>query len=162
MENCWITQNFAAIKCINLFGVHFTCKVMPKRIQLFQVSRNGALKVLDYALIGPEGKDCCNKFVEILGLRTIFPLVNIYLVFVPTALSYWFSKWLAYRFWTWNLYFISFTRLGSFATFDPSLCHSWWKLPHWTQNIFEIGNYYQRKAAGIATMFKRGSLWFRI
>ena len=47
-----------------------------KRFNLFQVSRNGALKVLDHALIGPEGKDCCNKFVEILGLRTIFPLVS--------------------------------------------------------------------------------------
>ena len=23
---------------------------------------------------GPEGKDNCNKFVDILGLRTIFPL----------------------------------------------------------------------------------------
>lgn len=39
-----------------------------------KVSRNGALKVLDHALIGPEGKDSCAKFVDILGLRTIFPL----------------------------------------------------------------------------------------
>jgi beta-catenin-like protein 1 len=37
-------------------------------------SRNGALKVLDHALTGPEGKDNCAKFVDILGLRTIFPL----------------------------------------------------------------------------------------
>ena len=37
-------------------------------------SRNGALKVLNHALIGAEGKDNCNKFVDILGLRTIFPL----------------------------------------------------------------------------------------
>jgi len=25
-------------------------------------------------LSGPQGKDNCNKFVDILGLRTIFPL----------------------------------------------------------------------------------------
>lgn len=30
--------------------------------------------MLDHALTGPEGADNCNKFVEILGLRTIFPL----------------------------------------------------------------------------------------
>jgi len=39
-----------------------------------KVSRNGALKVLNHALIGPEGKDNCHKFIDILGLRTIFPL----------------------------------------------------------------------------------------
>lgn len=39
-----------------------------------KVSRNGALKVLDYALSGVDGRDNCNKFVDILGLRTIFPL----------------------------------------------------------------------------------------
>ena len=39
-----------------------------------KISRNGSLKVLDHALQGPEGKDNCTKFVDILGLRTIFPL----------------------------------------------------------------------------------------
>ncbi|CAH0698961.1 unnamed protein product [Spodoptera exigua] len=39
-----------------------------------KMSRNGSLKVLDYALAGPEGRDNCNKFVDILGLRTVFPL----------------------------------------------------------------------------------------
>ncbi|KAK9736765.1 Catenin-beta-like, Arm-motif containing nuclear [Popillia japonica] len=39
-----------------------------------KTSRNGSLKVLDYAMSGPHGKDNCNKFVDILGLRTIFPL----------------------------------------------------------------------------------------
>jgi len=39
-----------------------------------KVSRNGALKVLNHALIGPEGKENCSKFIDILGLRTIFPL----------------------------------------------------------------------------------------
>lgn len=39
-----------------------------------KLSRNGSLKVLDHALAGPDGKDNCNKFVDILGLRTIFPL----------------------------------------------------------------------------------------
>uniref|UniRef100_A0A8C0IMD3 Catenin beta like 1 n=1 Tax=Chelonoidis abingdonii TaxID=106734 RepID=A0A8C0IMD3_CHEAB len=39
-----------------------------------KISRNSALKVLDHAMIGPEGTDNCHKFVDILGLRTIFPL----------------------------------------------------------------------------------------
>lgn len=37
-------------------------------------SRNSAIKVLDYAMTGPEGADLCQKFVDILGLRTIFPI----------------------------------------------------------------------------------------
>merc|ERR1719341_912110 len=37
-------------------------------------SRGGALKVLSHALGGPGGGLLCRKFVEILGLRTIFPL----------------------------------------------------------------------------------------
>ncbi|KAL1450254.1 hypothetical protein WDU94_002692, partial [Cyamophila willieti] len=39
-----------------------------------KLSRNGSLKVLDHAILGPSGKDNANKFVDILGLRTIFPL----------------------------------------------------------------------------------------
>lgn len=39
-----------------------------------KLSRNGSLKVLNHAMSGPDGKDNCNKFVDILGLRTIFPL----------------------------------------------------------------------------------------
>ncbi|XP_057337862.1 beta-catenin-like protein 1 isoform X2 [Microplitis mediator] len=39
-----------------------------------KLSRNGSLKVLDHAMNGPDGKDNCTKFVDILGLRTIFPL----------------------------------------------------------------------------------------
>ncbi|XP_050452803.1 beta-catenin-like protein 1 [Cataglyphis hispanica] len=39
-----------------------------------KMSRNGSLKVLDHAMSGPDGKDNCSKFVDILGLRTIFPL----------------------------------------------------------------------------------------
>lgn len=39
-----------------------------------KMSRNGSLKVLDHAMSGPDGKSNCNKFVDILGLRTIFPL----------------------------------------------------------------------------------------
>ncbi|VDN56641.1 unnamed protein product [Dracunculus medinensis] len=37
-------------------------------------SRESALKVLDYAMNGAEGKENCAKFIEILGLRTLFPL----------------------------------------------------------------------------------------
>uniref|UniRef100_W5LYK0 Catenin, beta like 1 n=1 Tax=Lepisosteus oculatus TaxID=7918 RepID=W5LYK0_LEPOC len=39
-----------------------------------KMSRMSALKVLNHAVIGPEGSDNCHKFVDILGLRTIFPL----------------------------------------------------------------------------------------
>ncbi|XP_070824359.1 beta-catenin-like protein 1 [Chaetodon trifascialis] len=39
-----------------------------------KMSRTSALKVLDHGMIGPEGTDNCHKFVDILGLRTIFPL----------------------------------------------------------------------------------------
>merc|ERR1719225_1564114 len=37
-------------------------------------SRSGALKVLSHALTGAEGTDNCVKFIDILGLRTLFPL----------------------------------------------------------------------------------------
>merc|ERR1719391_179310 len=37
-------------------------------------SRAGALKVLSHALSGTEGTNNCVKFVDILGLRTLFPL----------------------------------------------------------------------------------------
>lgn len=39
-----------------------------------KLSRNGSLKVLDHAMSGFDGRDNCQKFVDILGLRTIFPL----------------------------------------------------------------------------------------
>lgn len=38
------------------------------------MSRNSAIKVLNHAMTGQEGADNCQKFVDILGLRTIFPL----------------------------------------------------------------------------------------
>uniref|UniRef100_A0A2P2I082 Beta-catenin-like protein 1 n=1 Tax=Hirondellea gigas TaxID=1518452 RepID=A0A2P2I082_9CRUS len=74
----------------NLFDVLCSCLLYPANRELFlkgeglqlmnlmlrekKLSRNGALRVLDHALTGTEGSDCCNKFVDILGLRTIFPL----------------------------------------------------------------------------------------
>jgi len=39
-----------------------------------KMSRNSALKVLDHAMSGPEGSSNCSRFVDILGLRTLFPL----------------------------------------------------------------------------------------
>lgn len=39
-----------------------------------KMSRTSSLKVLDHAMIGPEGVDNCQKFVDILGLGRIFPL----------------------------------------------------------------------------------------
>jgi len=38
------------------------------------MSRTSALKVLDHAMVGVEGYDNCQKFVDILGLRSISPL----------------------------------------------------------------------------------------
>uniref|UniRef100_A0A915NXV1 Beta-catenin-like protein 1 n=1 Tax=Meloidogyne floridensis TaxID=298350 RepID=A0A915NXV1_9BILA len=38
-------------------------------------SREGALKVLSHATAIPDGTANCDKFVEILGLRTLFPLL---------------------------------------------------------------------------------------
>jgi beta-catenin-like protein 1 len=37
-------------------------------------SRSGALKVLNHAVSGPNGAANANKIIEILGLRTLFPL----------------------------------------------------------------------------------------
>ncbi|KAH3776937.1 beta-catenin-like protein 1 [Dreissena polymorpha] len=39
-----------------------------------KMSRNCAIKVLNHAMTGVEGTDNCQKFVDILGLRTVFPL----------------------------------------------------------------------------------------
>lgn len=74
----------------NLFDVLCSCLLYAGNRDLFlkgeglqlmnlmlrekKLSRNGAIRVLDHTLTGPEGADCCNKFVDILGLRTIFPL----------------------------------------------------------------------------------------
>jgi beta-catenin-like protein 1 len=50
------------------------CQLMNLMLREKKLSRNGSLKVLDYACSGPDGKENCLKFVDILGLRTIFPL----------------------------------------------------------------------------------------
>uniref|UniRef100_A0A671YIY4 Beta-catenin-like protein 1 n=1 Tax=Sparus aurata TaxID=8175 RepID=A0A671YIY4_SPAAU len=74
----------------NLFDALCSCLMLPANRDRFlrgeglqlmnlmlrekKVSRTSALKVLDHGMIGPEGADNCHKFVDILGLRTIFPL----------------------------------------------------------------------------------------
>lgn len=50
------------------------CQLMNLMLREKKLSRNGSLKVLDYACAGADGKENCSKFVDILGLRTIFPL----------------------------------------------------------------------------------------
>lgn len=50
------------------------CQLMNLMLREKKLSRNGALKVLDYACANNDGKENCLKFVDILGLRTIFPL----------------------------------------------------------------------------------------
>ena len=47
------------------------------RFTLFRekkLSRRSALKVLDYSMQGIEGADNCTKFIEVLGLRSMFAL----------------------------------------------------------------------------------------
>ncbi|CAH1780152.1 unnamed protein product [Owenia fusiformis] len=39
-----------------------------------KMSRFSSIKVLDHSMTGPEGSDNCQKFIDILGLRSIFPL----------------------------------------------------------------------------------------
>uniref|UniRef100_A0A3Q4HX18 Beta-catenin-like protein 1 n=1 Tax=Neolamprologus brichardi TaxID=32507 RepID=A0A3Q4HX18_NEOBR len=54
-----------------LRGIHSVSSLSCREKKM---SRTSALKVLDHGMIGPEGTDNCHKFVDILGLRTIFPL----------------------------------------------------------------------------------------
>uniref|UniRef100_A0A8C5E1G0 Beta-catenin-like protein 1 n=1 Tax=Gouania willdenowi TaxID=441366 RepID=A0A8C5E1G0_GOUWI len=74
----------------NLFDGLCSCLMLPSNRDRFlrgeglqlmnlmlrekKMSRTSALKVLNHGMIGPEGADNCHKFVDILGLRTIFPL----------------------------------------------------------------------------------------
>ncbi|XP_062314656.1 beta-catenin-like protein 1 [Osmerus eperlanus] len=74
----------------NLFDALCSCLMLPANRERFlrgeglqlmnlmlrekKMSRTSALKVLDHAMMGQEGADNCHKFVDILGLRTIFPL----------------------------------------------------------------------------------------
>ncbi|CAB3988241.1 beta-catenin 1 [Paramuricea clavata] len=39
-----------------------------------KLSRRSALKVLDYAMQGVEGADNCTKFIDVLGLRSLFAI----------------------------------------------------------------------------------------
>lgn len=50
------------------------CQLMNLMLREKKLSRNGALKVLDYACSGVDGRENCQKLVDILALRTIFPL----------------------------------------------------------------------------------------
>lgn len=52
------------------------------------MARASALKVLAYAMTGEEGSDNCHKFVEILGLRSVFPLY----MKVRFSISFWILK----------------------------------------------------------------------
>ncbi|XP_074644363.1 beta-catenin-like protein 1 [Tubulanus polymorphus] len=39
-----------------------------------KMSRHSAIKVLDHAMTGSDGSDNCQKFIDILGLRSVFPI----------------------------------------------------------------------------------------
>ncbi|XP_024885121.1 beta-catenin-like protein 1, partial [Temnothorax curvispinosus] len=49
-------------------------QIMNLMLREKKMSWDESLKVLDHAMNGPDGKDNCSKFVDILGLQTIFPL----------------------------------------------------------------------------------------
>ena len=55
---------------------HYICGIPVHlwRAREKKMSRYSAVKVLNHAMQGSEGTDNCNKFVDILGLRSIFPL----------------------------------------------------------------------------------------
>uniref|UniRef100_A0A0A9XX76 Beta-catenin-like protein 1 n=1 Tax=Lygus hesperus TaxID=30085 RepID=A0A0A9XX76_LYGHE len=81
-EECEIMENLFDSLCCSLMiaeNKEFFLKgeglqLMNLMLREKKLSRNGSLKVVDYALTGQDGRDNCNKFVDILGLRTIFPL----------------------------------------------------------------------------------------
>ncbi|GLG92811.1 Beta-catenin-like protein 1 [Gryllus bimaculatus] len=67
-------QMLGDLEGIDTILQQLACELQPKSSWEKKLSRNGSLKVLDHAMSGPDGKENCNKFVDILGLRTIFPL----------------------------------------------------------------------------------------
>ncbi|XP_014244057.1 beta-catenin-like protein 1 isoform X2 [Cimex lectularius] len=81
-EECEIMENlFDALCCSLMITANKDFFLKGEGLQLMnlmlrekKMSRNGSLKVVNYALVGQDGKENCNKFVDILGLRTIFPL----------------------------------------------------------------------------------------
>lgn len=52
-------------------------------------------QVLDHALSGPEGSDNCERFVEALGLKTLFAafVSSFFLFQVSNSLTDWFERW---------------------------------------------------------------------
>ena len=58
--------------CSLMPSVHSYLVILHSREK--KLSRNCAIKVLNHAMTGAEGLDNCQKFVDILGLRTVFPL----------------------------------------------------------------------------------------
>ncbi|KAL1140811.1 hypothetical protein AAG570_000739 [Ranatra chinensis] len=81
-EECEVMENlFDALCCSLMVSNNKDLFLKGEGLQLMnlmlrekKLSRNGSLKVVNYALGGPDGRENCNKFVDILGLRTIFPL----------------------------------------------------------------------------------------
>jgi len=74
----------------NMFNCLCSCLLLSDNKELFlkgeglqlmilmlrekKMSRTSALKCLAYAMTGEDGGENCHKFVEILGLRSVFPL----------------------------------------------------------------------------------------
>ncbi|KAI0984360.1 hypothetical protein GJ496_004805 [Pomphorhynchus laevis] len=59
----------------HLFMMDEGMQLMNLMIRERKLSRYGALKTLYFVLNGIEASECCQKYVEILGLRVIFPLL---------------------------------------------------------------------------------------
>ncbi|KAI8846071.1 Catenin-beta-like protein [Chytridium lagenaria] len=75
-------ENFFDILCSSLaepevketFLVEEGLELMLMIIREKKMARMRALKVIDHALLGDSGKSCCAKFIEVLGLKAIFPI----------------------------------------------------------------------------------------
>ena len=57
------------IRCSDFYPIFFTKYFREKKM-----SRNSALKVINHVVSGYEGRDNSVKYIEILGLKTLFPL----------------------------------------------------------------------------------------
>jgi beta-catenin-like protein 1 len=49
-------------------GVELMALIMKEKV----VARTRAIKVMAYATQGEDGKGCCERFVEVLGLKSLF------------------------------------------------------------------------------------------
>lgn len=74
MENCFnaLCSALAEPELKQLFLESEGVELMVICLREKKMARSRSLKVLDHALSGPEGSDNCERFVEALGLKSLF------------------------------------------------------------------------------------------